>query len=221
MKRGFGTNFHKVYKESAELYESFSSAEIFSDQLMVRFKELFFGNVLLDVACGTCNKTFLFSKFFKKNYALDNSKVFLNYAKDKYTDDKITYLYSSANKIPLLDKSVDTIIITWGSFPLLSTIKEMKRVLKPGGVILRIGAVEKDEFTSLFPSFDLLRIKRIIKTFEKNGFSSEKHFVDINFNNLSTAKSVLSKITGASSELIINNKLKHKVVLNIFKNDKL
>ena len=48
----------------------------------------------------------------------------------------------------LLNESINTIVITWGSFPLSQTLREMKRVLKNGGSILRIGACVEYEFTT-------------------------------------------------------------------------
>lgn len=218
MKRGFGTNFHKIYKNKPKIYDIFSSSEIFSYDLLSRIKTLLYGDVLLDVACGTCHKTNLISKYFTKVYALDVSKSFLEYARKKYkTNKKITYLLSSASSIPLLDNSVDTIFISWGSFPLSKTITEMKRVLKPGGVIIRIGAEGKDDFTKLFPDFDLKRIKRIQNVFKQANFSQEKYDINIKFNNIKKAKSTLSVILGINKKLITSNIFNHNVLLSFYK----
>ncbi len=218
MKRGFGTNFHSIYKNKAELYNIFSSSEIFSSELNNRLKKLFVGDIMLDVACGTCHKTNLFSKYFNVIYALDNSKQFLEYARKKYlVNKKIHYILSSSANIPLLDNSIDTIFISWGSFPLSKTISEMKRVLKPSGVIIRIGALGLDDFTRLFPNFDIARIKRIQKKFEIADFSKEKYSVKIKFKDIQSAKIVLSKILGINKKFVTSNIFKHKVVLFIYK----
>ncbi len=217
-KRGFGTNFHKVYGSNPETYNRFSSAEYFSQKLNKRIRELSSPGVLLDVACGTGHKTNLLSKYFDKVFALDCSAHLLNFARKEYgANKKINFLWSTAAHIPLLDQSVDTIVVTWGSFPLPQTLREMKRVLKNGGSILRIGTCVGDEFTTLFPSFDIKRINRINKTFVSQGFTIERHEVTIRFKNLKEAKEILSEIVGTPKEMINKTTLKHTVALCYYK----
>lgn len=217
MKRGFGTNFHSIYKSSPELYHLFSSAEIFSPDLLNRLRQLFTGNVMLDVACGTCHKTNMFSKYFKKVYGLDASSLLLDYGRLRYgKNEKLNFILSSAANIPLLDKSVDTIFISWGSFPLAKTLREMKRVLSPKGVILRIGASGRDDFTRLFPNFDMKRIKRIQKQFERSGFLKEEYDVDIKFDNIDIAKNVLASILHIDQNFINSETLRHRIALHSY-----
>ncbi|HFC11060.1 MAG TPA: class I SAM-dependent methyltransferase [Candidatus Kaiserbacteria bacterium] len=217
-KRGFGTNFHKVYGSSPETYHTFSSAERFSLRLGKRIQELSSSGVLLDIACGTGHKTNLLSKSFEKVFALDYSAPLLTLARQKYgRNKKLNFLGSTATHIPLLDESVDTALVTWGSFPLSQTLREIKRVLKVGGSALRIGACVEDEFTALFPSFDIKRINRINKTFISQGFVIEHHEVIIHFKNLKEAKEILNKIVGVSKESITKTVFKHKVALCYYK----
>jgi len=219
MKRGFGTNFHSVYKNSPELYHLFSMAEVFSPKLHKRLEKLFVGDVLLDVACGTCHKTNKFSKNFSKVYALDISSALLDYGRKMYgKNEKFNFILSSAAQIPLLDKSVDTVFISWGSFPLTKTLREIKRVLKPGGIVLRIGASGEDNFTKLFPDFDLKRIKRIQRQFESNGFKKETHDVHIRFRDIKAAKKILSRIIKIKPQKIISKDLRHDIVLHYYVN---
>jgi ubiquinone/menaquinone biosynthesis C-methylase UbiE len=217
-KRGFGTNFHKIYGSNPEVYNIFSSAEYFSRELNKRIQELSSPGVLLDVACGTGHKTNLYSKNFEKVFALDYSTALLEFARRKYgSNKKLNFLWSSAAHIPLLNQSVDTILVTWGSFPLSQTVREMKRVLKQNGSILRIGAYAEDEFTTLFPSFDVRRINRINRTFEAQGFIIEPHEVTIRFKNIREAKEVLSEIVGVPKRAVTKTTLKHKVALCYYK----
>lgn len=217
-KRGFGTNFHKVYGSNPGAYDKFSSAEHFSQKLYNRIHELSSPGVLLDIACGTGHKTNLLSKFFDKVYALDYSAPLLTFARQKYgRNKKLSFLWSTAAHIPLLNESIDTIVITWGSFPLSQTLREMKRVLKNGGSILRIGAYTEDEFTSLFPSFDIKRINRINKTFISQGFTIEKHEVTIRFKSLTEAKEILVEIVGVPKEMINKAVFRHKIALCYYK----
>ena len=219
MKRGFGTNFHSVYKNNPKLYDIFSSSEIFSLDLMNRIEKLLTGKVMLDIACGTCNKTNLLSKYFKTVYALDISNSLLDYGRTKYKkNEKLNFLLASGANIPLLEKSVDTIFISWGSFPLTKTLREMKRVLAPGGVILRIGVAGEDNFTKLFPNFDLRRIRRIQKQFEKEGFLKEEYNITIKYKDLKTAKMVMSNILHVDKKVITSKNLQHSVALFYYKN---
>lgn len=117
----------------------------------------------------------------------------------------------------LLDGSVNTVVVMWGSFPLSRTLREMKRVLKTGGSILRIGACMEDEFTTLFPSFDVKRINRINKTFLSQGFIIEYHEILIRFKNLKEAKEILSEIIGVSKGKIKKVVFNHKVALCYYK----
>ncbi|HLD31036.1 MAG TPA: class I SAM-dependent methyltransferase [Patescibacteria group bacterium] len=217
MERGFGTNFHTIYQKDPSLYYSFSSSENFSPKLTKRLKEMLRGKVLLDVACGTCHKTNLLAKHFSKVYALDSSQFLLKYAKKIYgKNTKFNFLLSTASNIPLLNQSVDTIFISWGSFPLAKTIKELKRVLAPGGIILRIGVWGRDEFTSLFPNFDLSRVKRIQNKFKQEHFKKEKYTVKIEFKNLKIAKRVMSEVLGCEKKKINSNILEHEIILHVY-----
>ena len=213
-KRGFGTNFHNVYDSDAETYHSFSKIEHFSRKLSIKIHSFLTSGTLLDIGAGTCHKTNLFSNSFDTVYALDYSKSQLEFARSKYNlNKKLHFLWASATDIPLLDESVDSIIITWGSFPLSEGIKEMMRVLKKGGFIVRIGVVAEDDFTKLFPAFDIGRVNRINQTFKKYGFTIERHKVAIRFRNLAEAKRVLTKITGTDALKIKRTNFEHEVAL--------
>lgn len=214
IKRGFGTNFHSVYAGNPQLYHEFSSAESFSNTLQMRLETLVRPGVLLDVACGTGHKTNLLSRHFSQVYALDISKPLLAKAREMYAGNpKMHYLWASAAQIPLLDDSVDTALVTWGSFPLTKTIREIQRVLKPGGVAIRIGASGLDDFTTMFPKFDPSRIVRINKTFQKYGFVIEEHEVNLRFKSIESAKDILAAILGLPGHAITTKSIVHRVVL--------
>lgn len=84
-----------------------------------------------------------FYKNITKLYALDPSSELFNLAKERISTASfpIEYINASAEKIPLLDNSIDTVVSTWSlcSIPdLASALKEVRRVLKPGGKFLFI-----------------------------------------------------------------------------------
>lgn len=217
VKRGFGTNFHGVYGEKPDVYHEFSSAEVFSKELEKRMLSMMTGDTMLDIACGTCHKTHKFSKKFKKVFALDKSHALLEKAKAEYGENaKLNFLCCSADNIPLLDNSIDTIVITWGSFPLTKTLREIDRVLKPGGTAMRIGIEGKDEFTELFPKLDIKRVRRIQKQFRTAGFNQESFHVDIQFSDIQKAKEILSQVTGSPKPKIKKNNYVHNIVLHSY-----
>lgn len=220
-KKGFGTKFHHAYHNSPDQYHKFSSAEKFSPKLFKSIKQKLSGETLLDVACGTCHKTNILSRYFERTYALDISSEMLDYARHKYGKNKqISYIRASADRIPLLDRSIGTIFISWGSFPLSGTLKEIERVLEPGGSILRIGTTTIDNFTRLFPKFDSMRIKQIDKTFTKMGYKKEYHWVPIEFKSLRESKEILSKVLGIPKGRITSKSLQHRIALYHYKKPK-
>lgn len=113
----------------------------------------------------------------------------------------------------MLDNSVDTVFISWGSFPLKETLREIDRVLKPNGIAIRIGVLGKDDYTSLFPKFDLKRLRRINREFERANYTKEEHVVTIKFSTLKLAKKVLSKVLKVKTNKITAHTILHKVVL--------
>jgi len=84
-----------------------------------------------------------FYKDINKLYALDPSLELFVYAKNHIASASfpVEYLQNSAEKIPLEDSSIDTVVSTWSlcSIPdLPKALKEIKRVLKPSGRFLFI-----------------------------------------------------------------------------------
>ncbi|MFN7085249.1 MAG: class I SAM-dependent methyltransferase [Burkholderiales bacterium] len=74
-------------------------------------------------------------------YGLDPSKELLVMARKKTRGITlpVEFLAHSSEKIPLDDGCVDTVVMTWTLCSIpdpLKALKEMKRVLKPGGILL-------------------------------------------------------------------------------------
>ena len=115
-------------------------------------------NVIADIGCGTGYFfELLIKKYKKKNlkfYGIDPAKGMLEIASKKITDKRTKFIKGSFEKIPLKTKSVDKIISTlalhWVE-SIDSSIKELKRVLKPNGSInvLMIESNDGKEFKKL------------------------------------------------------------------------
>jgi len=93
---------------------------------------------VLDLGSGTGFFTDVLASKYSNVVGLDFSKKMLQYAQGR-RNKKIIWLEADAHKIPLQDESMDFIysnlVIQWFE-PLDVAIKEMLRVLKPGGLII-------------------------------------------------------------------------------------
>ena len=93
---------------------------------------------VLDLGSGTGFFTDLLASNYDQVIGLDFSKDMLKFAKES-RNDAIIWLEADAHQIPLQDESIDFIysnlVIQWCE-PLDVAIKEMLRVLKPGGLII-------------------------------------------------------------------------------------
>ncbi len=216
--RGFGTNFHSIYKKSPEIYDIFSLSEdvdsiLFKEILKIQKKNSY--RSLLDVACGTgvFLKKLNISKKFSQLYGLDLNKPLLEYAR-KRLPSSIPLLFANAENIPLLDNTIDFCITTWGSFSPKETYKEMERVTRHGGTILRVGTSNLDDLTRLFPSYSEKAVNENLKFLNSCGFKTKKFSIRIQFKSLIQAKNILSKITGCNRDDIKKRTLRHDVLFS-------
>jgi len=99
---------------------------------------------VLDLGSGTGFFTDLLAGAYQQVIGLDFSKKMLHFSAQT-RNNKITWIEADAHKIPLQDASIDFIysnlVIQWCD-PLELAIKEMLRVLKPGGFIIFSTLVE-------------------------------------------------------------------------------
>jgi len=99
---------------------------------------------VLDLGSGTGFFTDLLAESYQQVIGLDLSKKMLHFSAQT-RHKKIAWIEADAHKIPLKDASIDFIysnlVIQWCD-PLDIAIKEMLRVLKPGGFIIFTTLVE-------------------------------------------------------------------------------
>jgi len=93
---------------------------------------------VVDLGCGTGFFTNILASKYKQVIGVDFSKSMLNFAKEKSTQD-IQWVEADAYKLPFEDASIDVIysnlMIQWCN-PLSGLLKELIRVLKPGGLFV-------------------------------------------------------------------------------------
>ena len=121
--------------------EYHKSGIIYAEHI-VRYKaaaDIVKGKVILDIASGSGYGTALLSKSAAKVYGVDVSADAVAYAQAHYGASNISYSQGDGQKIPLEDATVDIVV----SFETIEHIKdykqfieEVKRVLKPDGLLL-------------------------------------------------------------------------------------
>jgi len=92
----------------------------------------------LDIGCGEGHNTRIAAKKGAKMIALDISKVFIKFAKEREQEESlgIEYRIEDATKLPFSDKTFDFAIATMSLMDIAENekaIKEAHRVIKPGG----------------------------------------------------------------------------------------
>ncbi len=137
-------------------------------------------DLILDVACGTGDMCEQWDKRAKENdikiskiYGADPSSGMLEVAKQKALNAK--FLQAEAKDLPIKDKTVDILSISYGLRNVVERdkgLKEFYRVLKPGGilVILEFTKLQKETILSKLRDFYMKKILPII-----GGILSKNH----------------------------------------------
>jgi 2-polyprenyl-3-methyl-5-hydroxy-6-metoxy-1,4-benzoquinol methylase len=142
--------------------------------------------VVLDIACGEGYGSKLLSAKASKVYGVDIDPVTVQNATNKYKAPNLSFIQGSADKIPLADSSVDTVV----SFETIEhhdkhgeMLNEIKRVLKPGGILIMSSPEKAGEV-----SFNEFHVKEL----------SRAEFVDLIEAHFKFAKFYSQKITFGS-----------------------
>jgi ubiquinone/menaquinone biosynthesis C-methylase UbiE len=98
------------------------------------------GNVL-EVAVGSALNLPFYEPSVSRLFAVDPSAELLRMARSRRrsTTFPVEFLHRSAETLPFGDASMDTVVVTWGLCSIaepLDALREMRRVLKPGGILL-------------------------------------------------------------------------------------
>lgn len=139
---------HNVFEKISDNYDKMNS--VISFKLHTKWREdtmkkmnVQKGKKALDVCCGTADWTIALAEAVGPTgevVGLDFSQNMLNVGKQKVTEaklDQITLIHGNAMELPFPDHSFDYVTIGFGlrNVPdYLQVLKEMNRVLKPGGI---------------------------------------------------------------------------------------
>lgn len=97
--------------------------------------------IVLEVGIGSALNLPYYSTRLKQLYGIDSSPELLKIARQRIEGAPfpVTLLSQTAEKIPLADHSVDTVVMTFALCSIAgdqAALQEMRRVLKPGGRLL-------------------------------------------------------------------------------------
>ncbi|RDI42989.1 demethylmenaquinone methyltransferase [Falsibacillus pallidus] len=207
---------HKVFEKISDNYDQMNSVISFQQHKRWRkdtMKEMDVkkGSAALDVCCGTADWTIALSDAVGKDgrvVGLDFSKNMLQIGKEKVKDiPQIELIHGNAMELPFDNNTFDYVTIGFGlrNVPdYLHVLKEMNRVLKPGGIAVcletsqptmpvyrqlfyfyfrfimpvfgRMFAKSYNEYSWLQESArDFPGMKELAKLFEKAGFRNVKY----------------------------------------------
>lgn len=128
----------KTFGSASQSYDVSARLQRFSGKHLMPWLPKKNNLTVVDLGSGTGFFTDLLAGSYERVIGLDISKKMLQFAKTN-RDKSIIWLEGDAHKLPLQDSSVDFIysnlVIQWFD-PLETAIKEMLRVLKPGGLII-------------------------------------------------------------------------------------
>jgi ubiquinone/menaquinone biosynthesis C-methylase UbiE len=137
------------------------------------------GKVVLDIASGTGYGSQLIAKKAKKVIGIDYSPEAVQYSQANYPAHNLSYMVGDAHHMELDDHSID-IVVSFETIEHLKDpeqfIKEVKRVLKPGGQFV-VSTPNDDEFMEgnefHIHEFDYNELHRLIS---KNFKNSEYYY---------------------------------------------
>lgn len=127
-------------------------------------------NKIVDLGCGTGRFTRgLVEHFGGEVIGIDPSIEMLQIAKQKYSQPKIRFIKGVAEKIPLLNSSVDLVFLsmTWHHITdKVEAIKEIYRLLRIGGYVVVRNATKENiiqlpELFQFFPTAGEIELKRM------------------------------------------------------------
>ncbi len=159
------------------------SGRVFQEHMYrYRFvKDIIKGKIIADIACGVgygCME--MINCGAKKVIGIDNDEKAIKHAKDIYHHNRIIFMLRDAADTGLLSKSIDVVV----SFETIehvekpdNLIKEIKRILKPGGILVistpnKSMSIEDNPFH--FKEYDLNEYKKLLSGFKNIKFYGQR-----------------------------------------------
>ena len=212
----------KIYNGEIYYYELFSSAEDYPNKILNELKREVKNKIVLDAGCGSGKFLPVVSKLAKYYYGIDASNEQLFLANNKIIDkEKVSLLCLDLCDISLEDNSVDIIYLSWVLGTIIDlkkrykVLKELLRVLKPGGKILLIENNIDNDFEEIRGRTKDNRTKDYNEWILSNNFKVLKEFTTyFKFNNTLEAKKVFDVIYGEEiASNVSSSKINHNIII--------
>lgn len=211
----------KAYYEDNDYYEIFSIAEDGENKVANYLKNICKNKIVLDAGCGTGKFLNVLEKNSQKYIGIDLSEKQLEKAKKKSKKITSVFICSNLSKIDLESNTVDLIVCSWVLGTTIDLeernkcINELKRLLKPKGIIILIENDEDSEFEEIRNRTKDTRTKDYNNWILSNDFIIDKQIdTYFNFKTCDDAKKSFEVIYGTEISSKINNKkIEHKIVI--------
>ena len=128
----------QTFGKASSSYDNSARLQRYSGQALLSFLPLDSDYSIADLGCGTGFFTNIMSRKYRKVIGLDISPQMLSFAKEN-RNSSIEWIEGDIHALPFEDNSLDVVFsnlaIQWCN-PLTDVLKEIKRVLKPGGTLV-------------------------------------------------------------------------------------
>lgn len=211
----------KAYYENNDFYEIFSQAEDGENKVADYLKDICVDKIVLDAGCGTGKFLNILEENSKKYIGIDISNKQLEKAKEKSKKNNSSFICSNLTNIDIEDNTVDLVISSWVLGTVIDLderarcLNELKRVLKPNGIIILIENDLGGEFEEIRNRTKDNRTLDYNNWILGNGFKVEKRIKTFfDFKSIDIARKCLNIIYGNDIASKIKNIIvKHNIII--------
>ena len=217
----------KAYYENNDYYEIFSIAEDGENKVGSYLEDICKDKIVLDAGCGTGKFLNILEEKSKKYIGIDLSDKQLEKAKSKSKKETSEFICSNLSNINLENNQIDLIICSWVLGTIIDIdernicLSELKRLLKPNGIIILVENDENSEFEEIRNRTKDTRTRDYNNWILSNQFNIEKQInTYFNFNSYEEAMNSFEVIYGKEiANKIKSEKIEHKIVIFKYKNE--
>ncbi len=194
-----------IYRKDAKTYDLLISREDHQGNLLKALRSIcdFSGKDIADLGAGTGRLAFLLAPFIHSALLTDNSGPMLDVAKEKLTEMKFanfsTHVFDIGT-VPADDASFDVVLAGWALISVAlrgdpwkeavrKALREMQRVLRPGGTIILIESMGTGQEQPKPPNQHFADYFQLL---ENDGFEKRTMRTDYKFASLEEKEKLLT-----------------------------
>lgn len=216
-----------AYYEKQVFYEKFSEAEDTPKKIEEFLKDRIKWKKVLDAGCGSGKFLPLLESLSEKYVGIDLSENQIEEAKKKRNKESSLLQVGDLECLSFANDTFDVIVSAWVLGTIIDikkrekAVEELKRVLKPNGVIYLIENDSHGEFEQIRGHIEDGKTRAYNEWLEQSGFGGVKEIKTyFLFENKEEAQGVFSEIYGEKvSNQIQSEKIEHQVLIFMVKLD--